>query len=135
MGTLKKTENFYIWLFHLVHTKAINHKIEEMMGIHNNNPFSTEVNKYTLHLYQQILSKHQVVENLIDTDTLHFLNEWKGIDSITDGPTPIVVEPPQDTNVTDDEMNHVSNILSMEEFNEEQKHTLIKSISIKEIGK
>ena len=53
---------------------------------------------------------------------LHYLNEWQGIEPITDGPTPVAVEPPQDVNATDDEMNHINNVSSMEEFTEEQKH-------------
>ena len=63
---------------------------------------------------------------MIDPDALHYLIEQKGVYPVPDGPLPIVVGPPQDGNVTDDEMNHVSNILSVEDPIEEQKHTSIK---------
>ena len=56
---------------------------------------------------------------MIDPDTLHHLNEWQGVDPISDGSTPIVVEPPDDANTKDEEMNHVNNILSVEELTEE----------------
>ena len=56
---------------------------------------------------------------MIDPHALHYLNEWQDIDSIVDGLPPIFAEPTQDANMTDDEMNHVNNILSMEELAEE----------------
>ena len=70
--------------------------------------------------HKQIILKHQIIGTLTDPDTLHHLNKWKGIDSIADGTAPIVVEPPQETNATYDEMNHINNILSMKELAEEQ---------------
>ena len=63
---------------------------------------------------------------MIDPDALHCLNEWKGIDSIADGPYPIFEEPPQDANAKDDEMSGINNILSVEELTEEQKFTSMK---------
>ena len=50
---------------------------------------------------------HQVIGTIIDLDALHYLNEQQGIDLITDGPPTIVVELPQDANITAHEMNHV----------------------------
>ena len=99
---LKITKNFDIFLLHLTHMKSTNHNIEEMVDIHNYYPLLTEGNKCDLQLHKQSLLKHQVIDTIIDSGTLHYLNEWKGIDHTTDVPPPIVAEPTQDANVTDD---------------------------------
>ena len=76
--------------------KSVNHKIEQMMDMHNNHPLSTKCNISSLQLHKQIFLKQQVIDTLIDHDTLHYFNEWKGIGPIAEVLTPVVVEPPQD---------------------------------------
>ena len=66
---------------------------------------------------------HQVIYTMIDMDALHHLNEWQGSERISNGLPPIVTEPPQDSNASDDEINHINNIFSFEELTEEQIHT------------
>ena len=41
---------------------------------------------------------------------------------MVDSLTLIVVEPPDDKNVTDGEMNHINNVSSTEELSKEQKN-------------
>ena len=89
-----------------------------MVGTHKNHPSSTEGNKSPLILHQKSIFKRQFIDSLIDPDTLHYLHEQQGIDSIADSPTPIVVKPTDDENAKDEEMHHINNILSMEELAE-----------------
>ena len=42
------------------------------------------------------------------------------------GPTSTIAEPPQDTEVTKDQINHVNSILETEEITEKQKFASIK---------
>ena len=37
---------------------------------------------------------------MIDTDTLHYLSEWKGIEPLSEGQPLTNVEPPQDETAT-----------------------------------
>ena len=126
MGILKTADNFYIWLLHLVLMNSINDKIEQMVDMHNHHPLSTESNKCSLQFHQQSVLNHQAINTLIKFDTFHCLNKCKGVDPIVCDVTPVVVEPPQDTNVSDVEMKHVNNILSVEELADEKKHTSTK---------
>ena len=63
---------------------------------------------------------------MIDPETLNCLSEWQGVDPPHEGPNPMIVEPPQDTAVTNDQMNHINTNLETEELMEEQKCALIK---------
>ena len=55
---------------------GINNKLEEMITIFNNDPLSIEGKKSPLQLCQTRIFKHQVVDSVIDPDTLYFLSEW-----------------------------------------------------------
>ena len=106
-------DNFDVWLLRLVGMESKNHKIEEMVGMRNNHPLLTEGNKCPLQLHKQSLLNHQVVNTTIDLETLRHLSKQEVIGPIADGPPPIFVELPQDTNTTDDGMSHINNILSV----------------------
>ena len=75
MRILKTTENFDIWLLHLACMKAINRKIQEIVGMLSNHPLSTEGNKSSLQMYQSSTLKHQVIDTIIDPDAFHYLSE------------------------------------------------------------
>ena len=123
MGILKTTKIFDIWLLHVVHMQEINNKIEAMTTIHMNHSLCTEDNKYDLQTCQTSILKHQVIDSMIDLDTLHYLSERQGIDPLSKGPPPINVETPQYANETNDQMNHIYSILSIEDLKDDQKQT------------
>ena len=107
---VKNHGNFNVWLSGLARMKPANHEIEEMVGMRNNRPFSIEGNECPLQLHQQIISKHQAIDVMIDPHALHCLNERQEADPVADGSPPIVAESPQDANAIDNEMSHDNNI-------------------------
>ena len=107
-------ENFDIWLLHLIFMKITNHKTQTMKNDCNNNPLSTEGNKSPLQLCQASILKHQVVDGMIDPETLHFLSEWQGIDPLLEGLDPMIAELTQDANAENDQMDHINQFFSVE---------------------
>ena len=63
---------------------------------------------------------------MIDTVMLYHLSGQKGTDLLPECPHPIIIEPPPDADVTNDQMDHVNTILAIEELKEEQKCASIK---------
>ena len=54
------------------------------------------------------------------------MNEWQGADPPHEGPAPIIVDLPQDIEVTNDQMTRINTILAVEKLKEEQNFTSIK---------
>ena len=106
--------------------KAINNKTETMITICKNLPLSTEDNRSTLQLCQTRISKHQVIDIMIHPDTLHCLSEWQGIEPLSERPPLTNVETRQHANATNDQINHMSSISSIEELTEKKKYISIK---------
>ena len=59
---------------------------------------------------------------MIDTNTLHCLNDWQGVDPVPEGAPPIVAEPPQDANTKYDELNHIEKIIHRRTHRREKIH-------------
>ena len=57
--------------------------------------------------------EHQLVDSIIDPDTLHFLSCWQGVGPLSEGTTLVIIEPPQDADTTNDQMNHIVAILAI----------------------
>ena len=85
-----------------------------MMNYCKNHHLSTEGNKSHVHLCQASILKHQVINSMLDPNTLHCCSEWQGIDPFPESPSPMIVERPQDVNATNDQMDHINHILSIE---------------------
>ena len=85
-----------------------------MVIFSSNRPLSTEGNKLALQLCQTIILKNQVFDRIVDLDALHYLSELQGIDPLPEGSPPMIVEPIQDSNAANDQINYMKNLKGME---------------------
>ena len=77
LGHLDTDNKTDLWLLHCVFIDVINQKIDEFKRYYDPHPLSTAGHKSPHNLWITSSFKNQVINTILDAETLHHLSEWK----------------------------------------------------------